>query len=50
MLELLEESYESSLPWDAISKSPAFKPSSEVLSTFKDKLNWRPISSRNLGH
>jgi hypothetical protein len=42
----LLESYESSLSWDAISKSPTFKPSSEVLSIFKDKLNWRYISKK----
>lgn len=42
----LLESYESSLSWDAISKSPAFKPSLEVLSIFKDKLNWRYLSEK----
>jgi len=42
----LLESFESSLCWDAISKSPNFNPSLEVLSIFKDKLNWRYISEK----
>lgn len=43
-IELLER-YESSLPWDAISSSTSFKASIEVITIFKDKLNWNNVSS-----
>lgn len=43
-IDLLER-FESSLSWDAISRSTSFNASIEVLNIFKDKLNWKKISS-----